>query len=170
MTDGGQILIIMHELWAINHYDMFSSINLKIRWTNTLICCIMYDVCTDVLATLDCTVAQRSHVLINLICASICVWYMSCRSYVIVAELQKTNICHHKINSNGNFLSYIWVNKAFLFAQCCFNLYPTRGGYLNFCPWFINNTLYERKKLKLWNKQHFMENKTKIMQKVLKVQ
>ena len=43
------------------------------------------------------------------------------------------------------------------------------GWYLNFSTWFIKKwVLLEQKKKTLWNKQHFVENKTEIMQKALK--
>jgi len=45
------------------------------------------------------------------------------------------------------------------------------GGYLNFCAQFVKNVLLEKKRIKLWNKQHFVENKTQIMQRyVLTIQ
>jgi hypothetical protein len=31
---------------------------------------------------------------------------------------------------------------------------------LKFSTWFLKNVLFEQKKVKLWNKQHFLENKT----------
>ena len=34
----------------------------------------------------------------------------------------------------------------------------------------MKNVLFEQKKVKFWNKQHFVENKTEIMQQVLKMQ
>jgi hypothetical protein len=34
---------------------------------------------------------------------------------------------------------------------------------------FLENVLFEQKKVKLWNKQHFVENKTEIIQRVLKM-
>jgi hypothetical protein len=40
--------------------------------------------------------------------------------------------------------------------------------YLNFRAWFMKSILFEDKKIKLWNTQHFKENKTEIMQHVLK--
>ena len=44
------------------------------------------------------------------------------------------------------------------------------GGYLNFSSWFMKNVLFEPKKIKLWNKHYFVENKTGIMQNVFEVQ
>ena len=34
----------------------------------------------------------------------------------------------------------------------------------------MKNVLIEHKKIKLWNKHHFMENKTKITHNILKMQ
>jgi hypothetical protein len=34
------------------------------------------------------------------------------------------------------------------------------GGYLNFSMRFMNKVLFEQKKIKLQNKQYFVENKT----------
>jgi hypothetical protein len=34
----------------------------------------------------------------------------------------------------------------------------------------MENVFFEQKNLKLWNKQHFVESKTEIMQRVLKIQ
>jgi hypothetical protein len=34
----------------------------------------------------------------------------------------------------------------------------------------MKNVLFEQKKIKLWNQQHFVENKTEIMQHVLNMQ
>ena len=42
--------------------------------------------------------------------------------------------------------------------------------YLNFSEWFMKNVLFEETKIKLWKKCHFVENKTEIMQHVLKMQ
>jgi hypothetical protein len=44
------------------------------------------------------------------------------------------------------------------------------GWYLNFSTWFMKNVLFEEKKEKLRNKQHFLENKTQTMQHVLQIQ
>ena len=46
------------------------------------------------------------------------------------------------------------------------HLYITGGRCLTFRAWFMKNTLFEDKKIKLWNTQHFKENKTEIMQHV----
>jgi hypothetical protein len=40
------------------------------------------------------------------------------------------------------------------------------GWYLNFRAWFIKNVLFEQKKVKLLNKQHFVENKVDILQHI----
>jgi hypothetical protein len=45
-----------------------------------------------------------------------------------------------------------------------------RGGYLNFNVWSKINLLFEPKEIKLYQKRHPVENKTKIMQHVLKMQ
>jgi hypothetical protein len=42
--------------------------------------------------------------------------------------------------------------------------------YLNFKAWFMKNVLFEQQKIKLRNKQHFVKNKTEIMQHALKMQ
>jgi hypothetical protein len=34
----------------------------------------------------------------------------------------------------------------------------------------VKNILFEQKKIKLWNKEHFLEDKTEIMQHALKMQ
>jgi hypothetical protein len=34
----------------------------------------------------------------------------------------------------------------------------------------MDNVLFEQKKIKLWNEQYFVQNKTEIMQYVLKMQ
>jgi hypothetical protein len=39
------------------------------------------------------------------------------------------------------------INAAFL--ETMFNLYPTGGGYLHFSASFMENILYEQKKIKL---------------------
>jgi len=45
------------------------------------------------------------------------------------------------------------------------------GHYLNFTHGLRKvQVLFEQKKIILWNKQHFMENKTGIVQGVLKMQ
>jgi hypothetical protein len=44
------------------------------------------------------------------------------------------------------------------------------GGYLNFSVWSKINLLFETKEIKLYQKRHPMENKTEIMQHVLKMQ
>jgi len=43
-----------------------------------------------------------------------------------------------------------------------------QGGHLNFSTWVMKNTLFAVKNIKLQNKQHFVENKTEIIQHVLK--
>jgi len=43
------------------------------------------------------------------------------------------------------------------------------GSYLNFRTLFMKNILVEYKKVKLRNKQHFVENKPDIMQHVLEM-
>jgi hypothetical protein len=43
-------------------------------------------------------------------------------------------------------------------------------GHLNFSELFTKNTLFEEKKIKSWNKWHFVEDNTEIMQPVLKMQ
>jgi len=42
--------------------------------------------------------------------------------------------------------------------------------YLNFSTLFTKNVLLGNRKIKLWNKQNFVENKTEFMQYVLKIQ
>jgi hypothetical protein len=42
-------------------------------------------------------------------------------------------------------------------------------SYLIFTTWFMKNALFEQKKNKLQNKQHFVNNKMEIMQNVLKM-
>jgi hypothetical protein len=49
------------------------------------------------------------------------------------------------------------------------HFYPT-GGYLNFSTCFMKNILCEQKMIKSQNKCFFVENKTNIMQHVLKMQ
>jgi hypothetical protein len=44
------------------------------------------------------------------------------------------------------------------------------GWYLNISTWLMKNVLFEQKKVKLWNKQYFVENKREMMQHVLKMQ
>jgi hypothetical protein len=39
--------------------------------------------------------------------------------------------------------------------------------YLNFSAWFMKNTLFKQKKVEFWNRWHFVENKTEILQHVL---
>jgi hypothetical protein len=41
---------------------------------------------------------------------------------------------------------------------------------MNFSAQFMRNILFDQKKINLWNKLHFMENKTAIMQHALKMQ
>jgi hypothetical protein len=49
-------------------------------------------------------------------------------------------------------------------------LLSDHGCYLNVSAWFWKNTFAEWKKIKLQNKQHFLENKTEVMPHVLKIQ
>jgi hypothetical protein len=44
------------------------------------------------------------------------------------------------------------------------------GWHLNFCTLFMKNVLLEQRKIKLRSEQHSMENKTDIMQHVLRTQ
>ena len=44
------------------------------------------------------------------------------------------------------------------------------GWYLNISARFMSNVLFENKNIKLWNKWHFVEIKTGIIQHVLKMQ
>jgi hypothetical protein len=43
------------------------------------------------------------------------------------------------------------------------------GRYLNFTTWFMKNVLFEQEKIKLLNKQHFVENKTEIKLHIFKM-
>jgi len=52
--------------------------------------------------------------------------------------------------------------------QQTINLYPT-GGYLNFSTCFMKNVLLEQIIINSWNKCHFVETRTDIMQHVLKM-
>jgi len=45
-----------------------------------------------------------------------------------------------------------------------------QSWYLNFSVRFMKNILFEQKKRKLWNKWHFVENETEIMDHDLKMQ
>jgi hypothetical protein len=45
-----------------------------------------------------------------------------------------------------------------------------QGGYLNFSAYFMTNVLFEQKKINLWKKHHFVENRTEIIQHSLKIQ
>jgi hypothetical protein len=42
--------------------------------------------------------------------------------------------------------------------------------YVNFSAWFMTNILFEKTKMKLRSKWHFVENKTDVMQHILKMQ
>lgn len=43
------------------------------------------------------------------------------------------------------------------------------GWYLNFSRLFVENISFEQEKMKLWNKWHYVEDKTVIIQHVLKM-
>jgi len=45
-----------------------------------------------------------------------------------------------------------------------------QSGHLNFSALFTKNILFEQKKIKSWNKWHYVENKTEIMWSVLQMQ
>ena len=46
-----------------------------------------------------------------------------------------------------------------------------QGGQWNFSSWFMKNVsiIWTKKDYKEWNKQHFVEYKTEIMQHILKI-
>ena len=48
--------------------------------------------------------------------------------------------------------------------------FKQQDWYLNFSIRFKKNVLFEQEQIQLWNKWHFVENKTVIMQHVLKIQ
>jgi hypothetical protein len=50
------------------------------------------------------------------------------------------------------------------------NIYPTRVSIEIVAHVLWKNALLGQKKIKLWNEWHFVENKTEIMQHVLKMQ
>jgi hypothetical protein len=60
----------------------------------------------------------------------------------------------------------IWEENFLWFKQIIENQFM-QCRCLN---WFTENVLCEQKKIKLWNKQHYVENKAEIMQHVLKMQ
>ena len=63
----------------------------------------------------------------------------------------------------------ISVQKVFgLLAPAVVNLYCT-GVALNFSTWFMKNILFEQEEINIWNKQYCVENKTEIMQHVIKM-
>jgi hypothetical protein len=83
-----------------------------------------------------------------------------------------------------NELHALWHNQSFL-LHTCLVLYVTIGagslfhqlwlvsywgGYLNFSARFMKNVLFEHKKIKFWNKWHYVNNETEIMEHVLKMQ
>ena len=50
-----------------------------------------------------------------------------------------------------------------------FNFYPAGVGIYILAHYSLKNVLFEQRKVKLWNKQHFVENKTEIIQHILKM-
>jgi hypothetical protein len=57
-----------------------------------------------------------------------------------------------------------------LTGMCVFPLSDDgKGWYLNFIAWFMQNILFEQRKIKLRIKLLFVENKMEIMQHVLKM-
>jgi hypothetical protein len=52
-----------------------------------------------------------------------------------------------------------------LCKSCIHKTLSCQGGYLNFSASFIKNVnIISTEKIKLWNKRHFVENKTKNVQ------
>jgi hypothetical protein len=75
------------------------------------------------------------------------------------------------IGLNLNQYLIMWVSILVLFVPTHLALtFKRPGWYLYFHAWFMKNMRFEKKKIKLWNKLHFVENKTEIMQHVLKIQ
>jgi len=71
----------------------------------------------------------------------------------------------------SNTLKFLDSNEEKLHWKQNFNLnlFSHRGEYLNFTAWFVKNQ-FEQKNMEVWNKRHFVETKTDIMQQVLKMQ
>jgi hypothetical protein len=73
------------------------------------------------------------------------------------------------------FLAVTWpseklTNYLYLVPDYGYSTFKWPCWYLNFITWFMKNVLLEQKKTKLWNKQCFVENITKMMQHVLNMQ
>jgi hypothetical protein len=49
------------------------------------------------------------------------------------------------------------INSAGAFASFCLT-FEQLDWYLNFHALFMKNILFKKKKIKLWNKQHFIGN------------
>ena len=67
-----------------------------------------------------------------------------------------------KLQGNRQFWSYL------VGVEHNTSTFILQDRYLYSMAWFMKNILFEQKKIKSWNKQHFVENRTEIMQHVLK--
>jgi hypothetical protein len=95
---------------------------------------------------------------------------MGLRVLTLGSEKRVMNLLYVNLNHSKTEESYVLLLPLGNVSGDCYLTFKWQGLCLNFSSWFIKNVLFEQKKIKLWSKQNFVENKTEIMQHILKMQ
>jgi hypothetical protein len=117
---------------------------------NCMISALKYSIwCSDLHTLCSIDMKVNSTFNIHIMYSDVMVLYSFLFCYCRSNREHSTILCYFTRHS-CQYVSQPWLFRTCKWPSWC----------LNFSVWLEENILFEHKKLKLWNKRHFVENKT----------